>query len=190
MRSLSRHRKQRGSALVIIVTIIILLAVSGAIIYVLLNKQKGGSDALPSIGFKAITAKTPDDVITLLKSAKAGSYDAKCTYTDKTTGEGTLYIKGDKMRVDTTISQKPGHVLKLGDSTYIWADGQSEGSKFPVREENKDSIYSSDNFAAKAQEDNVVCQSVANLRDSLFVLPKSVNFVDVNSQIHTYSSSN
>ena len=185
-----RHDTQRGSVLVIILTVAVMLVVSGAIAYVLLSKKEGGTAALPSIGFKSITAKTPADVTTLLKSAKAGNYDAKCTYTDKTTGDGTIYVKGDKMRVDTTISKKPGHVLKLDDSTYIWADGQSEGSKFPVRPENTDSVYSAESFASKAQEDNVSCQSVASLSNSLFTLPSNVNFVDVNSQMHTYSSSN
>lgn len=187
----SRQNKQRGSALVIVLAITAVLATGGAIAYALISSNKdGGVVDLKSISHKTITATTSSEVKTLLTNAKAGDYDAKCTFTSES-GDGTLYIKGPVgMRVDTTISDKPAHVLQHGDSVYIWADGQSEGSKFPMSDENKDSQYSPDAFANKVDEYHIKCQSVARLSDSLFTLPPSVTFVDVNSQFNTFRSSN
>ena len=189
MASYSRQDKQRGSSLVIILAAAAVLVTGGAIAYVLLSKNSGGEGVnLSSIGHKTITASTADSVKALLTNAKAGDYDAKCTYTDES-GNGTLYIKGsDTMRVDTTIKEKPAHVVRIKDAMYIWADGQTEGSKFPVTDTNGGSKYSPDSFATKVDKYHVKCESVAHLSESLFTLPKSVNFVDVNTQLNSYSS--
>ena len=190
MASYSRQDKQRGSALVIILTLVAILATAGAIVYVLLSSNdKGGGVDLGKIGQKTTTASTSDGVKALLTKAKAGEYDAKCTYTSES-GDGTLYVSGaEKMRVDTTINDRPGHVLRLGGAGYIWADGQSEGSKLPFQSgSSTDSKYSPETFASKVDKYHVRCESVGHLSESLFTLPKGVNFIDVNSQLQPYSS--
>lgn len=180
------HTKQRGSALVIIVTVAAVLVVIAAIAYVLLSKK----DSKPSLGnvfHKTVTATTADEVKTLLTDARAGKYDAKCTYLLKS-HESSLYIKGDKkMRIDTVIDDKPGHFLGLDDSMYIWADGNPKGSILPLKN-NKDSEYSPDSFANRVEEYHVKCESVASLSDSLFVPPSDVTFADFKAQGGSASS--
>lgn len=189
MASYSQNNRQRGSALVIILTIAVVLLTGGALAYVginQLNKEGKGID-VPLVGQKTITATTPETVKGLLTKAQAGEYDAKCTFTDDAGNQGTLYVEGEKkMRVDTTISDKPGHVLRLDDKVYIWADGQDEGSLFPMREDKANSNYSAEKFADNVEKYKVTCKSVGSLDSSLFALPKGVNFVDVNEQLKSF----
>lgn len=190
MTSYSRNDEQRGSAVVIALTVTAVVVTIGAIAFVLIaNGGKNNGIDLGKIGHKTITAATSEEVKVLLTSAKAGDYDAKCTYTDEN-GDSTIYISGAaKMRVDTTINEKPGHVLRLGDAGYVWADGQKEGSKLPFKSESSTSSkYSPDTFASKVDQYHVKCESVAGLDDSLFTLPTDVTFVDVNSKLNSSSS--
>lgn len=182
------QNEQRGSALVIILTVIAILVVLGGITYVLINNNKGSS-GLTNTFHQTKTATTADEVKALLTDAKAGKYDAKCTYLLKTV-ESTLYVQGDsKMRVDTTIEDKPGHFVRLGDSVYIWADGNPKGSILPISDENKDSEYTPDGFASRVDQYNIKCQSVGRLSDSLFAMPSDVTFTDFKARDAGASSS-
>jgi hypothetical protein len=168
------EKNSRGSALVIALTVVAVLVIIGAIAYALLAKNGGSS--LKNLFHKTITATTADEVRTLLSDAKAGKYDVKCTYNIKSV-ESTLYIKGDdKMRVDTVITDKPGHVLRLDESVYLWAEGNPKGSRLPVTKEDSD--YTPDGFANKVEESKAKCQSVGSLDESLFAVPSDVEFED------------
>lgn len=185
MASYSHKNEQRGSALLILLAVAAVLVVAGAIAYLLLT----GKGSVGNVFHSTITATTPSEVKALLMDAKAGKYDAKCTYLLKSV-ENTLYMQGDaKMRVDTVIEDKPGHFVRLGDSVYIWADGNPKGSKLPISDKNKDSQYTPDGFASKVEEYDIKCESVGRLSDTLFTLPSDVTFTDFNSQLRSSSSS-
>lgn len=184
----SRKDPQRGSAIVIALVVAAVVITAGAIGYVLFSKSQGRDVDLGALTHKTITADTSDEIKTLIQNVRNGDYDAKCTYSDDN-GDSTLYLSGaTKMRIDTTIEDKPGHIIRLDDAGYIWADSQSEGSKLPFTDEKKDSKYSPETFASKVDENNLKCQSVSKLSESLFTLPTDVNFVDVNTRFNSASS--
>jgi len=185
---MSSYLKQRGSALVILLSVAAVLVVAGAIVFVLMSK-KDGDFSLASTFHRTITATTASEVRTLLTDAKAGKYDAKCTYLLKSV-ESTLYVKGDsKMRVDTAIADKPGHFVRIGDSMYVWADGNPKGSILPISDDNEDGEYTPDGFASKVEEYNVKCESVGHLSESLFTPPPNVTFTDFKIRSGAPSSS-
>ena len=188
----SLKSKQNGSALVIILVAVVIVAIAGVGVFI----AKGSSDKKDTTSqqsskttpFKAITATNTADVKSLFSAAKAGTYDAKCSYTDDSGKNSTIYVSGDKMRVDTTINTKPGHMLVLASTAYIWADGDSKGSSLPVTKDSN-STGSTDKFADNVDKYKLSCQSTSRLDASLFKKPDSVTFTDFNSQIKSSSYS-
>jgi len=210
MASYSLQSRQTGSALMIIVFIVVLVVIGGAGAYVAtggfkdktdVSQTKPGQQATHS-NFQATTATTAADIKTMLAAAKAGDYDVECTlnYDNSAdasnsllpaSGPSTLYVSGaTKMRVDTTFKDKPGHFMRLGSAAYLWADGNKEGSQFPVTSSNSSASSSTTKFTEDAEKYDTKCQSVAKLDASLFVLPTGVTFTDINSQFNSSSSSN
>jgi len=183
------HQSSRGSALVVILVVIGVVGIIGAVAYVLLNKNGGG---VGNIFGSTKTATSPGDIKSLLTEAKSGKFDAKCTY--NTSGgdkpaDSTIYMSGaKKLRVDTPINGKPGHLIRIDDSAYLWADGDTNGSKLPITDKGESSKYTPDEFSKKAKDYRMTCESVSSLSDSLFNLPSGVSFVDFNAQLQSSSS--
>lgn len=191
----SKHHTTRGSVLVIILSIVAVVALSGAVAYTYIARN-GNTSGGALVAPKTITATTPDGVKALLTNAMAGKYDAKCTYTttsminknDTKPVTSTLYIhSAKKMRVDTPISNKPGHMLWLGESVYIWTDGDSKGSILPITNDGNGKTYTPEGFSSKVKEYRATCQSVPQISESMFTKPSKVEFVDFNAQIKSSS---
>lgn len=186
MVAFSLKSKQNGSAHMIFVAVAVLAVIVGAAAYVL----TGG------FGTKTITATTATEVKELIASAQAGEYDAKCTYSSKdadangallaTTGTTTLYVKGEKKRIDATVSGQDSHFLQVDDSMYVWADGKDKGSKFPITKKDGDSA---DKFAENVEKYQITCES-ASLDDALFEQPSDVTFTEPKAQFESSSPSN
>lgn len=179
----SLQAKQTGSTHLIVLVVAVLVIIGGIGAY------------LATGGFKkTVTATTPTEVKALLASARAGDYDAKCTYENKeadsdalivATGPSTLYVSGaDKMRMDTEVSGKNTHMMQLDDSMYMWADDNDKGSKFPIT----DSSDSANEFAEDAEKNQLKCES-ADLDASMFELPSNVTFTEPRTQFESSSNS-
>jgi hypothetical protein len=201
---------QNGSAIMIVVFIVVLALIGGAGAYVATGGFKNGGDNTNSQqtnkNFKSVTATSTADLKTMFAAAKADEYDIKCTLNyDKSaasknallpvSGPATLYVDGaKKMRVDMTISGKSSHFMRLGQSAYLWNDGATKGSEFPITNESATSTssqLSTESFADNAKNYDLKCQSVADLDVSLFILPTGVTFTEVNSTLNsTRSTSN
>lgn len=184
------HQSSRGSALVIILVVVGVIGIVGAVAYVLLSKNGGG---VANIFGSTKTATSPGDIKSLLTEAKAGKFDAKCTYTTSgnDSADSAIYMSGAKrMRVDTPINGKPGHLVRIDNSAYLWADGESNGSKLPMNDKGDSGKYTPDEFSKKAKEYHMTCESVSSLSDSLFNLPSGVSFVDFNAQLQSSSYGN
>jgi len=186
------RKRSRGSAVIITLIIVVIVAIISAIVYVVLSKSRE-SGGTRNIFSKTITATTPDEIKALLTDAKAGKYDAKCTYTTTTTeedaSESTIYIGGaKKMRVHTPINKQPRHLVRVDDVAYVWADGDNKGSKLPMADESETGTYTPNTLSSKAQEYHMKCNSVGDLDDSLFALPKDVTFTDFNAEYKSSAS--
>lgn len=185
----SLRSKQTGSAHAIILIAVVVLVLIGVGVYITQGNSKRtsnntGQQTSVISPFKSTTATTSTDVKTMIKTARAGTYDVKCTYTDDSNNSSTIHISGsDKMRIDTTINNSPGHMLWLDKTVYIWADGNDKGSTLPVKEGGSDS-GSTDKFAENVDKYKMKCESTKNLDRSLFKLPTNVTFTDFNSQIN------
>lgn len=187
--SSNSNQGSRGSALVITLIVVGVVAIIGAVAYTLLSKN--GNGGVGNIFGSSKTATSPGDIKSLLTEAKAGKFDVKCTYT--TTGndsiDSTIYMSGaKKLRVDTPINGKPGHLIRIDNSAYLWADGDSNGSKLPMTDKGEGSKYTPDEFSKKASDYKMKCESVSSLSDSLFSLPSGVSFVDFNAELQGSSS--
>lgn len=194
----STHQNSRGSGLVIILSIVAVIAISGAVAYTFVtrgsNVKNTASSSAPAT-VKTVSATTPEEVKAILTDAMAGKYGAKCDYTtttaDSKSTQSTLYIKDSKkMRVDTPISNKPGHMLWLGEAVYLWADGDSKGSILPVKDSSQSKTYTPDGFASKVKEYHATCQSDAHMDESLFTKPANIEFVDFNAAVKSSSYGN
>ncbi|MFH1711886.1 MAG: hypothetical protein ABH846_01465 [Patescibacteria group bacterium] len=113
----------------------------------------------------------------------------KCTWSDDE-GEGTSYIKGEKVYTETTYQGKTSYMIGDGECTYTWEEGASEGMEF---------CYSADDFDVEADAEDyedtddyedlmgseagvdmdidMNC-SPAVIKDSKFVPPSDVEFSD------------
>lgn len=192
----SKHQNSRGSGLVIILSIVAVIVIGGAVAYAFMARKNTATGSVISPAPpKTITATTPDGVKALLTDAMAGKYGAKCSYmttaNDSTSTKSMLYVKSaKKMRVDTPISDKPGHMLWLNDLVYIWADGDSKGSILPVTSSTQSKTYTPDGFSSKVKEYQATCQSVPAMDESLFEKPTNIEFIDFNAQIKKSSYGN
>ena len=113
----------------------------------------------------------------------------KCTYTmneqEGTTGTGTIYVSGTKMRGDTTITMEnnaniDSHFISADNVMYSWTSASPQGYKIAVdRETINDASPSKIPEEAKALQEKLNYKCLPWLPDqSLFELPTGVEFVD------------
>lgn len=111
----------------------------------------------------------------------------KCTISQSAEGsssEGTIYVAGGKVRGDF-VSQSGGqtmtaHLLVDGTTSYSWVDGLGVGIKAPVR------VDASTGEAVEGEVDinqklDYQCEPWTSVDTSLFAVPATVQFTDLNS---------
>lgn len=104
--------------------------------------------------------------------------------------KGTVYVSGDKVRADFAIqvsenATTQSHMVKTGDYTYIWTEGNAKGTKIKVdvnamttpgaTGQNKDMDLS--------QQFGMDC-STWLVDGSKFVPPSDVDFVDLSAMMN------
>lgn len=185
MKIQSLRNKQDGVAHLALLVVAILVVVGGIGAYILTKGSKKNDSNNPGTSqqsmmpFTQKTANTPEEMKSMMTAARNGNYAAKCTFTDDSGNASYIYIAKDRMRVDTTINKKAGHMVWTTDKAYIWADGDTKGSILPVTNESSSS-QQTDKFADSAAKYKMSCQTQKQLDDSLFKIPTNVKFTDFN----------
>ncbi len=129
------------------------------------------------------TATSAAEVKSMFADVVAGKYDVKCTFDDGT-NSGIIYYSARsstdiKMRFDTTSSDYNGHVLRLDDTVYTWAEGQTTGTKLTVTPSAGDQNYSVDKYETDPGSYNLTCENAGTLAASIFAVPADVTFMDI-----------
>lgn len=190
---LLQTKAQSGSALIISLVVAAVVIIGGVAAYVVTDgfgsngsddsKQSSNTDSTGSAENQPQTASSGAAVSAMFADVVAGKYDVRCTYQDDA-NSGTIYYSagssGDvKMRFDTTSSEYNGHVLRLNDTVYTWAEGQDTGTKLTVTPAESDDKYSVDKYKADPGKYNLKCENVGTLKASVFAVPSDVTFMDV-----------
>jgi cytoskeletal protein RodZ len=133
-------------------------------------------DALPE-------RETPEDIEigAYVKAVFAGDNSKRCTWTDRDTGlDGMALIKDGKVRVETEQDEaEPRITLYNSAATYIWVEGEREGTVIPNDFDGTDTVvtYQTRSEIAEYLETNewVDCDP-QTLSDGHFIPPKNVSF--------------
>ncbi|KKS30535.1 MAG: hypothetical protein UV00_C0030G0001 [candidate division WWE3 bacterium GW2011_GWF1_42_14] len=150
----------------------------------LTNQIKGEGQESESFFSGKIT-----DLISLGKSVK-------CTYTmpeqKGTTGAGTFYVSGTKMRGDSTITMSnntsvESHIISIDGTMYMWSPVMPRGYKIVVDKELLDTENAADlPEEAKTLQESFDYKCLPWIPDqSLFELPTDVEFVDLSELTKT-----
>lgn len=166
--------------LLIAVVLILLLGAGG---YYFLKSGKEGTGS-PSSGSSTKSQS--------IKELIAANIPQKCTFktTDETSGtsEGTTYVAGGKVRGDFTVTQEGkttvNHMISDGQVSYIWQDGEKNGFKMTLSEEDaaeiKSDLDAGAGSSAGADLDQKVDYNCSTWipDNSMFDPPKDVTFAD------------
>jgi hypothetical protein len=153
---------------------LLLLGLGG---FAYLNMNKGAS---LTTSVKEQVASSKNSIKGLLSSVTP----QKCTFKDKETSEGTVYVSGGKMRGDfsSTIEGKStvSHIIVDGSTMYTWTDDQNTGFKVAFDpedvEEAKDDLENVD----LNKEVDYNC-SPWIVQGDLLTPPSDVKFADFSS---------
>lgn len=190
----SLHNNQNGASHLVLLIVTVLVIVGGIGVYILTGSRKNQNDKTtssqqPVTPFKMMTATNATDIKSMINASRAGNYDVKCRYTDDSGNASTIYVTKDKMRVDTTINKKAGHMIWLSDKAYIWADGDTKGSILPVTKDT-DSSKQTDKFADNVDKYKMSCQNATHIDVTLFKVPTNISFTEFSTQSGSSSTNN
>jgi hypothetical protein len=173
---------------VIIIVVVLLLAAAGYYFY---SKSKGGPEGT---GGATSGAQSLKELIT-------ANVPQKCTFsaTDETgSTEGTTYVSGGKVRSDATVTDEGettvSHMISDGKTNYIWTDGEKNGFKMTVPEEDAEDISAPDSADTPVSNEVDMDQKTdykcaAWIPDnSVFVPPTNVTFTDFSQMMEPAGS--
>lgn len=114
-----------------------------------------------------------------LKEALGLEQSMRCVWSSEE-GEGTTYIKGERMRTETAVNGDSGVVISDGSCTYIWEEGSVEGIEICLPEGfsesvGDDALFETTEAEGPAPDVQVDCQ-VTNVSDDMFDPPANITF--------------
>lgn len=186
MKSYLKNSNKSGSAMVIGLIIAAIVVIGGGAAFYIVkgnsnNKDNSATTQSSEAGAQPIdentVATTTKQIKPLLAGLKSGNYGVKCSFKDKD-GNGTFYVANDKrMRFDISTKEATGHMIRKGDTIYVWSNGQKMGFKFSIDSKTaKEHKYDTDTYVEDANKYDLKCQKVANLSSALFALPNGIKF--------------
>jgi hypothetical protein len=182
------RNKGFGPLAIIIIAAIILGGGAGAYKAVQKGKEKKAQMESTSEVTASSTTKIEVKNSGTLRALIAQNKNLVCTIkSDVTTGssEGIVYLSGTDMRGDfvikTASSTVSSHMLKVGSTMYAWTDG-GQGVKMDATASANSNANTKD---ALNLDQNVSYDCKDWTKDtSKFVVPTTVNFIDVNAMIN------
>ncbi len=165
--------------IILLILIAALLVVSGCGDKTSVNNDAASSDieASESGSFENLA-----DIFSFGKSAK-------CTFTDKTTGESVVvYVKDGKQRTEITAEDQKIVSIYSGTVVHTWDETEKKGWSFdtskmkdytPVTEEMSEDMYPDKSAFVDAYSNVGMDCDVKVLSNSLFEKPSDVEFQDM-----------
>lgn len=121
-----------------------------------------------------------------IKSLLSGGRNVMCTVSypqdSGITGSGTVYVTGNKMSNDFTMTvnnqSADGHIISDGQYLYSWSSQSSQGTKIKIDDEGKQETQSNQNVDLDKNVD-LDCSNWS-VDNSKFVPPSDVTFAELN----------
>lgn len=192
---------ERGAILPIVIILVVIVVVgAGGAWYYSQNRAAVVSEGTPT---SVVNLESPSPtplaqgntftgkIADLLKHGK----NLTCTFqrVDETgTTSGTVYVAGEgqRLRGNFNIEQSgntamTGHVVRDGQTMYVWSDQLPQGTKFTITEEAETSASSDTSQQLLDKDLNYNCLPwVAD--QGVFTLPTDKQFVDVTAQMQQF----
>ncbi len=161
----------------IIGALVVVLAVG----YLMMNRQQSPSTVAGDA--QVAESKTPQSLKDLMTSGRPMKCEFKDDASEMKTA-GTVYVSGKKVRVDFAVTEKEkvtnSHMIVDDTTAYTWMEGQKEGYKLSISEEDK----------AKAENQTVdpdkkmdyACEKWSGDQSS-FAVPADIKFQDLNAMM-------
>lgn len=145
-----------------------------------------GSGTPPESMVEQLAKNPKTAAVAIVAGASNGTYDATCTYEkpDSPDSRGRFYISHGATRFETETSDGIVYVLRTGTAMYIWNNQSNEGLAYDLGTSTENaaeslSQYDTNEFAKNAEQNNLQCQKVERLDDSLFTPPSDIAFVGI-----------
>ncbi|HEY5600776.1 MAG TPA: hypothetical protein VIK81_01670 [Patescibacteria group bacterium] len=171
-------------------TLALIAAVVGIIVAVLVGgyfvMNKKSSETSPTTGTTSTSQDSQDSGSTKgsLKSLLGSNKNQTCSisYPDGS-GEGTVYVSGNKMRGDFTMTAEgksyDGHMISDGDYFYSWSSQMPQGMKMKMDDVPDSSDQSSQGSVDLDSQVDLNCSSW-RVDNSKFEVPSDVTFTEFN----------
>lgn len=181
-----------GSALVITLVVAGLLLAGGAAAYVatdgfggqesqdVTSQQESSEEVEAETEAEANESESPT---TLIRNALEGGDAVACTFMQNGHAGSAFITSDNNFRVDAESDEGMAHMIKQGDSAYMWVEGESEGFEFSGEAYNENFDENFDSFNPEEFEESAEASNVADIDceraqmdQDRFELPDNVNF--------------
>ncbi|MDC1205333.1 hypothetical protein N8083_00600 [Candidatus Pacebacteria bacterium] len=182
-----------------IIIIIAVVVVAGGGAFLFLNGNSNSTDAISSTAIqtnKETVKEEPSDDIQEsftgnIEQLLALGKNITCTFTqndEQAEGTGTVYLSNGRMRGDFMMNFKQGggsmeaSTIQKDNTLYSWGDSPfgTFATKVAVQDKDKSSKSQSVDFD---EEFDYACKKW-NVDNSMFDLPATVNFDDINAEVN------
>lgn len=171
---------------IFLVIIFLIVCYSGYKITAFMVESTKTSKVQPNTQASIQITPTPSNVVGNLAQVFGSVGSSKsCTFMNKISEgnlvEGVYYIGESEIRGDFTIVvdgvESNSHMIVLGRKSYVWKDGDPEGSESLFGNEDLDLLVSVDDISPTGTpETSFDCKSW-DINKSYFVLPKNIEFI-------------
>lgn len=197
-----KRTTQQGFIIPLAIIIIAALAIGGGVYAQKKAKQRAqmkaevsmqASSTISTNGTASTTATGSEKVKGSIRSLLALGTNSVCTISgtnEMGTVNGTVYISGQMMRGDFTMTQSgkamESHMIRNGNTVYAWTGTQGAKMTMDMANENATSSAGENrNANANVALDQKVDYSCSpwTKDDTKFAVPTTVNFVDVSAMM-------
>jgi hypothetical protein len=159
---------------------IVLLAGVGVVAY----RQMNQAGSPPSSSSETASPQNAQESRGSLRNIFGLGQNLTCTFTNEDGSGGTVFVAGERVRGDFTMTGAQGgamHVVQSDGYTHMWTDGSTQGTKIKI--ETDASTQTQEETAKTGQSLDLNAQvdyscSPWGVDASKFVLPAGVTFTD------------
>ncbi len=171
---------------ILILIVVIAVVVIGVVLLVPKNKQSKETAQSTGLNEESATPATSEE--TNLPNQEFSNVSYRCTYTAEGGLQFTTYAKGKNMRTEVKMSDGDTNVsLYTNDKVYQWSEATKQGIVMAVEAAKGQSgteVQDPEEYLEEMrQKYNPDCKNM-DLVDSLFVVPKDIEFQDVSQLLN------
>ncbi len=120
-----------------------------------------------------------------LKDAINLGKSLKCEYKVDDKNYGIGYLKGKNYYGEFVTGGKTAKMILKDKCFWSWAEGQKQGFKTCVKQEESENIWNDIDKEQKSESTDYRC-NLAVINDTMFELPAGIEFVDLQAMMEKY----